>query len=133
MNLSDDFSQGILLHLYLDYWWDFYALRSYIENFKDNNWFQPYRNEIGLASAWLFHHTDWGTKVWDEMTECPMSAYENGHGIVKQDVANFINRNNKWHIENDIGPSTAFTPDYVEEFTSKVAINFKNWLQERVD
>lgn len=130
MDLSDDFSKGILLHLFLDYYWDSSPMRNFIENHKDGNWFFDYRNEIGIASAWLFHHIGWSRRAWDEMAACPMSAYGHVQWIVKEDVADFIDRNNKWHAENDIGPSSAFTPDFIEEFTDKVAAEFKNWLKD---
>ncbi|HEY5584921.1 MAG TPA: hypothetical protein VIK78_10570 [Ruminiclostridium sp.] len=129
MNLCDDFSKGILLHLYLDYYWDSYPMRNFIENYKEGNWFPIYRNETALAGGWLFHHTQWSKTVWDEMIAYPILEHENSHGIVKENVADFINRNNKWHVENNIGPSSVFTPDFIEEFTSKVAIDFKNWLE----
>lgn len=129
MNLHDDFSKGILLHLFLDYYWDSYPMRNFIENYKGDNWFPIYRQEIALAGGWLFHHTDWSKTVWDEMLACPLMVYENVHGIVKGDINDFIIRNSKWHVESNIGPSSVFTPDFIEEFTSKVAIDFKNWLE----
>jgi hypothetical protein len=129
INSKDDFSQGLLLHLYLDYFWDLYPVCNYIKKSKDSNWFQLYRNEISLAGAWLFHNKEWSKTVWHEMEVWPMSVYKNIYGIVKEDVADFIGRNNKWYTENEyIGPSKAFTPEFVEEFTSKVATDFKNWL-----
>lgn len=130
MNLSDELNQGILLHLYLDYYWDSSPMRNYIENYKEGNWFLPYRNEIALAGAWLFHHTHWGENLWDEMLVCPASIYENGYGVVNENVKDFISRNSKWHRENNIGPSSAFTPAFIEEFTSKVAIDFKTWIND---
>jgi hypothetical protein len=124
MNLSDDFSKGILIHLLLDYYWDSYPMHYFIENYKEGNWFPNYRHEIALAGGWLFHHTEWSKTVWDEMI-----TYDNIHGIVKEDVVDFIKRNRKWHIENNIGPSSAFTPDFIEEFTSKVAVDLKSWIE----
>jgi hypothetical protein len=129
MNLSDDFSKGILLHLFLDYYWDSYPIRNFIENCKDGNWFPAYRHEIALAGGWLFHHTQWGKTVWDEMAACPMLEYKSVYEIANKDVVDLISRNRKWHIENNIGPSSAFTPDFIEEFTSEVAVNFNNWLE----
>jgi hypothetical protein len=45
-----------------------------------------------------------------------------------EDIAQFISHNYKWHEENDIGPSSFFTPDLIEVFTSEVALEFGNWL-----
>jgi len=129
MNLHDDFSKGILLHLFLDYYWDSYPMHDFIENYKEGNWFPIYRHETALAGGWLFHHTEWSKKVWDGMIAYPMLSYKNAHGIEKENISEFINSHGKWHVENDIGPSSVFTPDFIEEFTNKVAINFKNWLE----
>ena len=98
--------------------------------YKEDDWFPIYRHEIALAGGWLFHHTEWSKKIWGEMVDCPASEYQNVRGILKEDVAYFINRNSKWHVENNIGPSDVFTPKFIEEFTSQVAINFKRWLEE---
>ena len=38
-------------------------IRGYMENYKGDNWLPAYRTEIGLASAWLFHHTECSKKV----------------------------------------------------------------------
>ncbi len=129
MDLNDDFNKGILLHLYLDYYWDSYPMHNFIENYKEGNWFPAYRHEIALAGIWLFKHTNWSKTVWNQMVECPIKVYDNVYGIVKGDISDFIIRNRDWHIENDFGPSAVFTPDFVEEFTSQVAINFKKWLE----
>lgn len=129
MDLRDDFSKGILLHLFLDFYWDTYPMHNYIENYDGDNWLLAYRHETALAGAWLFHHTKWSKKLWDEMLACPKLAYEKGHGVAKENVADFVERNFKWLVENNIGPSSVFTPDFIEEFTDKVAVDFKNWLE----
>jgi len=129
LNLYDDFSKGILLHLFLDYYWDSYPMHNFIETYKEGNWFPAYRHEIALAGCWLFHHTRWSKTVWDQMIAYPMLKYENVNGIVKGDITDFVKRNARWHAENKIGPSSVFTPDFIEEFTSKVAVDFKNWLK----
>jgi hypothetical protein len=128
MDLNNDLNKGILLHLIADYYWDTGAMQNFIENWKDGSWFLPYRQEIALAGAWLFHHKDWSKKVWNEMLEYPISNCKDKHGIITGDLNAFINRSYKWHSESDIGPSQYFTPDFVEEFTSRVALDFKEWL-----
>jgi hypothetical protein len=132
IDLNDDYAKGVLLHLFLDYYWDSYPMRDFIDNFKDVNWFTNYRHEIALAGDWLFHHTEWSRKVWNEMIEYPLSEYSEVHGIIKEDVADLIIRNYKWHIENNIGPSSAFTPEFIDEFSDKVAIDFKSWLNTEI-
>lgn len=61
-----------------------------------------------------------------------MSLYENIHGFVKEDIAHLIISNRKWHKENNIGPSLVFTPEFINQFTSHVVIEFKNWINQYV-
>ena len=128
IDLSSDFNKGILLHLFLDYHWDTDPMKNYIKMCKEDKWFQSYREEIALAGGWIYHNTEWGKAIWNEMMECPPEVYEDIHGIKKEEVFDFIVRNSKWHKENNIGPSSAFEPEYIDKFTSKVAKEFKNWL-----
>jgi len=133
MDLKDDLNQGIIMHLYLDYCWDIDPMHNFIQNYKEGFWFPVYRNEIALAGAWLYHHVDWSKKIWDEMLALPMSAYEHVQGLKKEAIFDFIERNSKWHAESNIGPSSAFPPDFVEEFSSKAAVDFKNWFNKIIN
>jgi len=38
-------------------------MKGFIEGYQGPGWLQAYRYEIGLASAWLYHHTSWGAKA----------------------------------------------------------------------
>ncbi|HZK34955.1 MAG TPA: hypothetical protein VFD33_06570, partial [Bacillota bacterium] len=125
---QSDLDKGILLHLYLDYKWDIGPLKGFIEGYKGQGWLQAYRHEIGLASAWVYHHTSWSQRVWDQMESYPESLYKNTYGFDKGEIASLISSNRSWHRENNIGPSTLYPPDFTEEFTSRIAIEFKDWL-----
>ncbi|MEJ6951793.1 hypothetical protein [Natronospora cellulosivora (SeqCode)] len=129
IDLKDDLSKGILLHLYLDYHWDSGPLENYKKNYEGDNWLTSYRHETALAGAWLFHHSEWSTSLWDEMAEYPIKSYNDISGIRKEDLSDLINRNRKWHIENNIGPSFTFTPVFVENFTDKLVVEFSRFLE----
>ena len=64
---ENPFSEGVLLHLYLDLRWDIEAYQNFAVAYTGEDWFRAYRNEIALASAWLFHHATWSMEVWQEM------------------------------------------------------------------
>lgn len=130
VNLHDDMSRGIILHLYLDYKWDIFSLKRYIEEYGGEDWLLPYRNEISLASAWYYHHTEWSKGVWNDMTACPVFLCDNNLGYNNEAIISYIDRNYKWHDENNIGPSSVFTPDFIDGFTDKVVKEFRNWLME---
>jgi|LSQX01.3.fsa_nt_gb hypothetical protein len=130
LNLQDDFKLGILLHLFLDYKWDTYPRVDFIMGYEDYTWFHPYRHEMALVGGWLYHHTDWSKGLWEEMKACPLDEFENSQGYNKEEIAKFISHNYEWHEENDIGPSSFFTPELIEEFTSEAADDFRSWLAD---
>jgi len=47
---SDNFAEGILLHLYMDWRWDIIAKDEFIKTI-DGDWFAKYREELNLASS----------------------------------------------------------------------------------
>ncbi len=128
---TDDFAEGVLLHLYTDWKWDIIARDKFIKE-TDGDWFQKYRNEIRLASSYLFHHTDWAKCRWNQIELFHESGYGKIPGATAQELKAFITRNHKWHIENNIGPSTFFTPMFIDKFINELAEEYPKWkiLQE---
>ncbi len=128
---SDDFAEGVLLHLYTDWRWDILARDEFIKT-AGGDWFPEYRKEISLASWYAFHHTDWANGLWERMDRCEASEYGKIPGATAEEFEDFICRNKKWHMENDSGPSTVFTPEFIEEFIHKIAEEYTQWkiLQE---
>lgn len=129
LDSGNDFIKGILMHLFLDYQWDESPLKNHRESFSDNSWFPSYRKEIGLASAYMFHHTNWGEELWNEMMNYPKERYSIYSEFPCTGIHDFINRNGKWHKETECEPSRVFTPEYIETFTSEAAAEFKKWLK----
>jgi len=132
-DISSDFSKGVILHLFLDYYWDINPRDTFIKNYTGEDWFPAYRNEIALSSAWLYHNKSWSTAVWDEMAAYPVEKYDDVHRLVRKDVFDLIQWNRDWHIGNNIGPSIAFSPEFIEEFTDRVASDFALLLSKPGD
>ena len=130
LNTKHEYNKGFLLHLYADYHWDTTALGEFIKTVKEGHWFHPYRNEIALAGGWLYHHSEWSSKLWDDMASCQTSEYTDGYDADIENIQGYVCRNRIWHMENDIGPSLFYTPEYIEEFSEKVTSEFDNWLDE---
>lgn len=61
---------------------------------------------------------------------CSEDLFENSHGYKKEDITEFISTNYKWHEMNNLGPSSFFTPELVEEFASETAVEFGKWLAD---
>jgi len=121
-----DFAEGMLLHLYFDWKWDDDVRQKFID-ITGNDWFAQYRNELSLAGSYAFHNTEWAKQLWQDMDDIHMDCY----GVVPRasadDVKDFVSRNNKWHNVNITEPSPAFSLALIEEFTSKIAIEYVDW------
>jgi len=125
---SKDFDEGMLLHLFLDWKWDISVKKEFIKK-TGENWFATYRYELGLASNFAFHYTEWSEKIWQQMDLCDISHYGIVDGATSSELKDFISRGNKWHNENNIGPSTAFLPDFIELFTDNIIQEYLNWRE----
>jgi len=66
------------------------------------------------------------------MDLCTASEYGKTPGATAEELRDFISRNKKWHNESNTESSTAFTPEFIDEFISKTADEYTEWkiLQE---
>ena len=128
---GDDYANGALFHLFCDYIWDNSALRGYKESFCGDDWFHPYRSEIHKASSYIFNHDPGIAKIWAEVNACQKEAFEHSAYVADADVKAFISERYIWKLENDLGPSEVFTPEYVREFAKYAAYAFKMWQKDK--
>lgn len=126
---TDDFAKGVLLHLYFDWMWDILVRHDFI-NKVGADWFSKYREELSFASSYAFHNTDWAKQVWHQMDLCDISEYGEITGATHKQIKEFVSRNNKWHNDNIIGPSTAFTPTLIDTFTTQIANGYNEWIMK---
>lgn len=127
---SDEFSEGILLHLFTDWRWDTLARDEFIKK-NEGDWFTRYREELALSGKYAFCHSDWAQDVWKQIEQCDISEYNKIPGATAADLKNFISHNYKWHCENNTEPSAVFTPEYIEEFIIKIADEYIQWKRNQ--
>lgn len=130
LDLKNKLNLGILLHLFLDNKWDSDSMKKFIESYNGEDWIHAYRNEIALASAWYYHHSQWSTQTWNDMELYSRTTYDDMNGFIKENIVNFVQRNHKWHQENNIGPSTVFSIEFIEKFSTEVVNEFKYWVNQ---
>lgn len=128
-DMNDDFISGVMLHLYLDYLWDADQQRKFIASYQGENWFIDYRKEIAIVSSWLYHNISWSNKLWSAMADYSGSLDGSICEVSSSDIEGLIIRNHRWHEENDLGPSSIYTPDFLEAFTDSAVRDYKMWLQ----
>lgn len=129
---SDDFAEGILLHLYMDWRWDTLARDEFIKT-AEGDWFAKYREEISLTSSYAYHHTEWAKDMWKQMELVKPSEYGHIPGATAEELRGFISRSIKWLNDNNTKASTAFTPEFIDDFIDKIADEYTQWkIQQEI-
>lgn len=131
MDMENEYVKGFILHLFVDLKWDDIMIADFAKK-EGKDWFPRYRDEIGRATAYAFHHTEWSCDLWDQMELCEISDFVKTDFISREDVKLLIHHQRKWQMENDLGPSSAFPPEIIDDFVDKVANDFMVWLSSLV-
>jgi hypothetical protein len=114
------------LHLFVDWKWDI-ELKDPFMVAEGDGWFPKYRPELGLAGGYAFHHTAWSRKTWTAMDAVAISEYGAVDKASPVEIKNFVSFMNRWHNENNIGPSSAFPPERIEQFIDKTVRDYVDW------
>lgn len=127
LDLSDPFSRGVLLHLFLDLHWDREGYEVYRSRHEQEaGWFTRYRREIFLAGAYLYHHTAGADALFLEMNRTfldPAAVYP--CGITRDGLQAFLARTWYSMLDARLACSAAFPPAFVNQFTAFVCSEFK--------
>ena len=124
---EDDFREGILLHLYLDWKWDLGPFLKFKVKYIDENWFPLYRQELALTSTYLYYTMPWSKTMWDNILAVDPCLYDNFHEASPTDIRTFAHNNYQWHLRQTKEFSTEFPPDYVEQFCLQTANEYSIW------
>lgn len=123
---SDDFTEGMLLHLYTDWRWDELVMCKFIKK-EGADWLTKYRHELACSSSYAYYNTPWAKDIWNEMHQCDVSNYGDVPGATKDEVYDLILRNKVWHENNKMEKSLAFPPEFVDNFINTIADEYINW------
>lgn len=124
---NDLFSEGMLFHLFVDCKWDKDLRQQYIKNCGSDDWFQSYRNEIGLLSAWFYHNIEWSKKVWEDMLTSDISKYAKIDKTSPEIILSKIQQANQYHLSNPLAKPLFYSISTIEEFTAKTANDYLYW------
>ena len=135
IDMENPFERGWLLHLFTDACWDEHELmeyKSYAESFGNaENWFSGYRNEIGLATYYLYHHLPWAKQVWDLIKNADLSMINTSLPISQSDAGWYRDRVVARHFESEANIKPEFfTHDKILNFSQNTAARYKAWLME---
>ncbi len=127
-NANDDFSKGMLLHLFFDYKWDTQVLRPFANKIGEE-WFKPYRKELSDAGSYFYHKLDWASDIWQKIDNVKISDYGIVPSASDDDLKHFVHKSYVWHRDTIIPESYCFSDKFVNDFVEKTANEYKQWLE----
>jgi len=82
---------------------------------------------LALSSSYVYHNTSWAKNIWDEMSLCDKSMYNEVSGATADEIHELIVRNKHWHENNITNFSEAFPPEFIENFINTISDEYVNW------
>ena len=129
---NNDFERGWFFHLFTDACWDesvFLECRDYFISLgNEENWFSQYRNEIGLASYYLYHSLPWAKEMWQVIADTQLDKIETSLLITPVENSGYRDRVCARHIESppDIPPKFLLD-EKITAFVDAVIDKYKKW------
>ena len=127
-DFNDDFAEGVLLHLFLDWKWDVLFMRKF-KYCYGHSWFLPYRAEIAAVSAVLYHSNFANKSIWQTMEKCPRESYGVFTGTNSEQIAALIKRSHLWHLQHPLETAVFYSPGQVAWFIENTAAEYKKWRE----
>lgn len=127
LDKNSPYAKGYIMHLFLDLHWDRDCMQPFIEKYTSYEWVVPYRREISIASAYLFHNHKALKEIWKDMVNYKNPIYQNIQGVKYEEVKEYYESNYKWYMKYNTGQSKVYPNDFVEEYTDKIAEKYLKW------
>lgn len=124
---NDLFAEGMLLHLFVDWKWDESLLQQFKASCDSDRWYLPYRTEMGLLSARLYHDNFWSADVWGKMLACDIAKYNQTQNISNENIVATLKRANNYHVSNPLAKPGFYSVGVVNEFVVGVVEEYRCW------
>jgi len=129
---KDEFLLGVILHLYTDLCWDEGPQTKHKNSYTGETWFKDYRQEINLASCYIYHNCQGSKEMWEKIMDCPESSYASAPEYPPEKIRAYLEHSYEYISTHEIGPSAAFPPNEVELFCARCAAEFAEWLKTNI-
>ena len=130
---ENDFETGWFLHLFVDSCWDEEQYNEYKNWYeaKQDGWFLCYREEIGFASYYLYHHLPWSEETWNLIKQTQLSEIKTSLPIVLDEIERYRDISAGRHSESDpnITPKF-FTADKIKDFSENTVNKYREWVAD---
>jgi len=136
INDNDPFESGWLLHLFVDACWDEIKISAFQQKHKNNpddeQWFLKYRQEIVLASYYLFHHMDWAPQIWNQILKADLSSIQSQLPITRNQIEWLREMVYKKHSESNVNSlSIEYNKEQLLDFSRETALRYKDWVMNK--
>lgn len=135
LDAGNPFEMGWLLHLFADMCWDSSMYKSFQQKYEnittDQHWFSKYREELGFASFYLYHHLDWAPQLLNQIKNTDLSSISSGLPISQQEIEGFRDRVYDKHTLSDPASiSSEFNEALLLNFARETAQKYKAWNKQ---
>ena len=127
IDIQSPYNEGYIMHLFLDMHWDADCMKPYIAGRQGIEWVRPYHTEITKASSWLINHHADLQRIWKDMVIYDKNLSNVIQGVEYWEAKNYCTHTDKWYETYQAVPSDVYTPEFVDEYTGRIADEYKCW------
>lgn len=134
IDMKNPFEAGWLLHLFADACWDEFEIPTFQQKYEkildSQQWFVKYREEINLASFYLYHHIDWAPHIWARILKADLSSVSSRLPITQDESALYRARVHKRHLKSDLNSvSLEYDEKQIFGFSRDTAHKYIEWCK----
>jgi len=133
LDMRDDFARGWVLHLFTDLLWDNSLLAQYRREYTGgdesrNDWFLPYREELGLTTRYLYRQAPWMEAVMARVHTVDVRAIDTVLPAGADGLAWWQNHTyTKYSGTEPDGQLGYYTLDMLNAFAARAAAEWERW------
>lgn len=124
---KNDFNEGMISHLYLDWRWDACELNRFIDEHGEG-WFKPYRTDLSKISHHFSNTLPYVKEIWKRIYELPIEKFGDVPSATPQMVRNFVDFGYESSKETRDEP-IVFHADEVLHFLEMTALEYKRFFE----
>lgn len=95
----------------------------------DQHWFAKYREEIGFASYYLYHHMDWSPRIWSQIKNAKIQLVSTVLPAATQEIEWYRDRVYKKHAESSSeSVSAEYDMETLIKFAHEAVCKYREWL-----
>ena len=135
VHMADPFERDWVLHLFTDRLWDEGLLAQYKNEYTGNDdsrddWFLPYRSELGITTDYLYGHMPWMREVQSRIQAVDVSAIQTDLPVDKGMLDAFrMHIGERFaHCSRDI-QTGYYSMDVMRTFAKETATAFRDWMR----